>query len=147
MGKLMLTCAWLRIFRDTLMSIFVFVNENCCLCKCFTVLYIFFILSTLSCNFNPLSPNNFLLTIPIHCQEIRIWELTKITKEKIPWSYIKFSQLTLKGNAWRPPWRICMLILALKGLIAVPVVFSRTWTSLAGVLKMLCISNAFKVYT
>ena len=30
----------LRIFRDAL--IFVFVNENCCLCKCFTELHCFY---------------------------------------------------------------------------------------------------------
>ena len=30
----------LRIFRDTLIP--VFVNENCCLCKCFTKLYFFY---------------------------------------------------------------------------------------------------------
>ena len=35
----------------------------------------------------------------------------------MPWSYIKFSQLILKGNVWRPVWRICMLILGLKGLM------------------------------
>ena len=39
-----------------------------------------------------------------------------ITKEKILWSFIKFSQLILKGNVWRSVWRICMLILGLKGL-------------------------------
>ena len=39
-----------------------------------------------------------------------------ITQEKRPWSYIKFSQLILKGNVWRSVWRICMLILGLKGL-------------------------------
>ena len=59
---------------------------------------------------------NFLLTISIHCQEMRLWDLTKITKEKMPWSYIKFSQLILKGNVWRSDWRICMWILGLKGL-------------------------------
>ena len=42
-----------------------------------------------------------------------------ITKEKIPWSVIKFSQLILKGNVWRSVWRICMLILGLKGLTIV----------------------------
>ena len=47
--------AWrLRIFRDTL--ILVFVNENCSLCICFTELYFFYwlalIVSSLSCNFN-----------------------------------------------------------------------------------------------
>ena len=40
-----------------------------------------------------------------------------VTQEKRPWSYIKFSQLILKGNVWRSVWRICMLILGLKGLI------------------------------
>ena len=40
-----------------------------------------------------------------------------ITKEKIPWSVIKFSQLILKGNVWRSVWRICMLILGLKGIL------------------------------
>ena len=29
---------------------------------------------------------------------------------------MKFSQLILKGNAWRSVWRICMWILGLKGL-------------------------------
>ena len=40
----------LRIFRDTF--ILVFVNENCCLCKCFTELYFFYWLLVVSCNFN-----------------------------------------------------------------------------------------------
>ena len=40
-----------------------------------------------------------------------------ITQEKRPWSYIKFSQLILKGNVWRSVWRICMLIFGLKGLM------------------------------
>lgn len=43
----------LRIFRDTL--ILVFVDENCCLCKCFTDLYLYFfywLFSSFSCNFN-----------------------------------------------------------------------------------------------
>ena len=29
-----------------------------------------------------------------------------ITKEKMPGSFIKFSQLILKGNLWRSVWRI-----------------------------------------
>ena len=33
----------------------------------------------------------------------------------MPWSFIKFSQLILKGNVWRSVWRICMWILGLKG--------------------------------
>ena len=45
----MLTC--LMIFRDTLPSILVFVNENCCLCACFTE-FILLIVSSLSRNFN-----------------------------------------------------------------------------------------------
>ena len=32
------------------------------------------------------------------------------------WSFIKFSQLILKGNVWRSVWRICTWILGLKGL-------------------------------
>ena len=39
-----------------------------------------------------------------------------ITKEKMLWSTIKFSQFILKGNVWRSGWRICMWILGLKGL-------------------------------
>ena len=39
-----------------------------------------------------------------------------ITKEKMPWCFIKFSQLILKGYVWRSVWKICMWILGLKGL-------------------------------
>ena len=39
------------------------------------------------------------------------------------------------------------LVASLAILIAVPVVFGRRWTSLAGVLQMPRVSNAFKVYT
>ena len=31
-----------------------------------------------------------------------------IPKEKMPRSFILFSQLILKGNVWRSVWRICM---------------------------------------
>ena len=50
-----------------------------------------------------------------------------ITKEKMPGSFIKFSQLILKGNVWRSVWRICMWILGLKGLKTIddPVLHSR----------------------
>ena len=40
-----------------------------------------------------------------------------------------------------------LLVVSLGILIAVPFVFSRSWTSLAGVLKMSRVSNAFKDYT
>ena len=40
-----------------------------------------------------------------------------IMKDKMPWCFIKFSQLILKGNVWRSVWRICMWILGLKGLM------------------------------
>ena len=40
-----------------------------------------------------------------------------INVEKTPWSFIKFSQLILKGDVWRSVWRICIWILGLKGLI------------------------------
>ena len=39
-NKFMLT--WLMIFRDTLFSILLFMNENYCLCTCFTELYLFY---------------------------------------------------------------------------------------------------------
>ena len=58
------------------------------------------------------SPNN------IHTlsrdKVIRINKMIVI--EKISWSFIKFSQLILKGDVWRLVWRICMWILGLKGL-------------------------------
>ena len=44
--KLKLYAERLRIFRDTL--ILVFMNENSCLCKCFTELYLFFWLLVVS---------------------------------------------------------------------------------------------------
>ena len=34
----------------------------------------------------------------------------------MPWCFIKFSQLILKGYVWRSVWTICMWILGLKGL-------------------------------
>ena len=45
----------------------------------------------------------------------------------MPGSFIKFSQLILKGNVWRSVWRICMWILGLKGLKTIddPVLHSR----------------------
>ena len=39
-----------------------------------------------------------------------------INQEKMPWSIIEFSQPILLWNVWRSVWRICMLILGLKGL-------------------------------
>ena len=42
--------SFLRIFRDAL--ILVFVNENCCLCQCFTELHFFYWLLVVSYNFN-----------------------------------------------------------------------------------------------
>ena len=42
-----------------------------------------------------------------------------ITKEKMPRSFIRVSQLIRKGNVWGSVWRICMWILGLKGVKAV----------------------------
>ena len=39
-----------------------------------------------------------------------------ITKKKMPWSFIKFSLLIFKGNAWGSVWRICTLVLGVKEL-------------------------------
>ena len=71
--------------------------------------------------FNPLSPNsdqhqfspNNIHTLSRN-KVMRINEM--ITKEKMPRSFIKVSQLILKGNVWESVWRVCMGILGLKGL-------------------------------
>ena len=61
--------------------------------------------------------NNFLLTIIHTLSRDKVMRINKmIIIEKIPWSFIKFSLLILKGNVWRSVWRICMWILGLKGL-------------------------------
>ena len=58
------------------------------------------------------SPNN------IHTlSRDKVMRINKmITIEKMLWSFIKFSQLIVKGDVWRSVWRICMWILGLKGL-------------------------------
>ena len=71
--------------------------------------------------FNPLSPNSVQHQFSpnnIHTQSRdKVMRINKmITIEKIPWSFIKFSQLILKVDVWRSVWRICMWILGLKGL-------------------------------
>ena len=71
--------------------------------------------------FNPLSPNsdqhqfspNNIHTLSRN-KVMRINEM--ITKEKMPRSFIRVSQLIRKGNVWGSVWRICMWILGLKGL-------------------------------
>ena len=67
---------------------------------------------------DPLSPNKdqdqFSPNIIHTLSRDKLREL--ITKEKMPWSVIKFSQLILYGNVWRSVWRICTWILGLKGL-------------------------------
>ena len=70
---------------------------------------------------NPLSPNSDQQQFSpnnVHTlskdKVVRIQKM--ITKEKMPWCFIKFSQLILKGNVWRSVWRICVWILGLNGL-------------------------------
>ena len=78
--------------------------------------------------FNPLSPNgdqqqfspNNVHTLS-RDKVVRIQKM--IMKEKMPWSFIKFSQLILKGKVRRSVWRICLWILGLKGL---KVIYSST---------------------
>ena len=74
---------------------------------------------------NPLSPNSdqhqFSPNIIHTFSRDKVRRINKmITKETMPWSFIKFSQLILKGNVCRSLWRICTCILALKGLIWTP---------------------------
>ena len=71
--------------------------------------------------FNPLSPNSDQHQFsPNNIHTLSRDKVMRINKmiiiEKIPWSFIKFSQLILKGNVWRSVWRICMWILGFKGL-------------------------------
>ena len=63
--------------------------------------------------------SNFLLTMSVHCQEIRLWEYKKWSRKRECLDvFFNFSQLIVKGNVWRSVWRICMWILGLKGLKA-----------------------------
>ena len=72
--------------------------------------------------FNPLSPNGDQQQFSpndVHTSSTdKVTRINKmITKEKMPGSFIKFSQLILKKNVWRSVWRIYMWILGLKGLM------------------------------
>ena len=71
---------------------------------------------------NPLSPNSDQHQFSpkdIHrLSREMVMRINKmINKEKMPQSFIKFSQLILKGNVRKSVWRICMCILGLKGLM------------------------------
>ena len=68
---------------------------------------------------NPLSPNSDQHqfspnNIPRLSRDKVVRRNKMITKEKMPSSFIKFSQVILKGSVWRTVWRICMWILGLK---------------------------------
>ena len=70
---------------------------------------------------NPLSPNSDQQQFsPNNIQWLSRDKVMRINKmiiiEEITWSFIKFSQLILKGDVWRSVWRICMWMLGLKGL-------------------------------
>ena len=80
---------------------------------------------------NPLSPNSDQQQFsPNNIHTLSRDKVMRINKmiiiEKIPWSFIKFSQLILKGDVWRSVWRICMSILGLKGLKAIGSCFHLT---------------------
>ena len=71
---------------------------------------------------NPLSPNSDQQQFSpnnIHTMSRdKVMRINKmITIEKMLWSFIKFSQLIVKGDVWRSVWRICIWILGLKGLM------------------------------
>ena len=70
---------------------------------------------------NPLSPNSDLHQFSLNNIHMLPREMVMrvnkmVTKEKMLWSFIKLSQLILKGNVWRSVWRICKRISGLKGL-------------------------------
>ena len=56
----------------------------------------------------------FLLTVSYTSSRERLREFSgkMISKRKMLWSFIKFSQLTLKGNVLRSGWTVCMWITA-----------------------------------
>ena len=88
---------------------------------CNFFLYIHYFIVILSW-VNPVSPNSDQQQLSpnnIHTlsRDNVVWINKMIIIEKIPWSFIKFSQLILKRNVWRSVWRICMWILGPKGLI------------------------------
>ena len=88
---------------------------------CIFFLYIHYFIVILS-RVNPLSPNSDQQQFsPNNIHTLSRDKVMRINKmiilEKIPWPFIKFSQLILKGNVWRSVWRICVWILGLKGLI------------------------------
>ena len=84
--KLKLYWAWrLGIFRDTL--ILVFVNENCCLCMCFTQLYFFYWLLVVSLVILIAVPFVFSRSVNIACRSTqnaarikRFWRLHIVIK-------------------------------------------------------------------
>ena len=80
-------------------------------------LMVIMIFSTCS-RFNPLSPNSHQQQFsPNNIHTLSRDKVMRINKmiiiEKIPWSFLKFSQLILKVDVWRSVWRICMWILGL----------------------------------
>ena len=85
--------------------------------NCVAQLMVTMILSTCS-RFNPLSPNSYQQQFsPNNIHTLSRDKVMRINKmiiiEKIPWSFLKFSQLILKVDVWRSVWRICMWILGL----------------------------------
>ena len=68
--------------------------------------------------FNPNSDRQQFSPNDVHTlSRDKVMRISKmITKEKMPWFFIKFSQLILKEIVWRSVWRICMWMLGLKGL-------------------------------
>ena len=92
---------WLMIFRDTLLSILVFMNENYCLCTCFTELYLFHLLFVRSRNFYRYA-SCFQLYINIACKSIqnaarKYYSPLKITHYKTINSFI--SKREIKPNS------------------------------------------------
>ena len=75
---------------------------------------------------------NFLLTISIDCQEIRLWELVKSSPKRKCFDFLSNSlnKFFKDGNIERSVWRICVWILGLKGL-------SHFWSRMRLVLRVL----------
>ena len=77
--KLKLQAGRLRIFRDTL--ILVFLNENCCLCICFTELYLFYWLLVVSLVILIAVPIVFSRSVNIACRSTKMPRVKPLNKK------------------------------------------------------------------
>ena len=91
------------IFRDTLRSILVFVNENYCLCTCFTELYLFHWLLVVPLAIFIAAPGCFQSNINIACRNTenaarKYHSLLKITDNKTINTFINGNKIKVTNS-------------------------------------------------